>query len=91
MNKDGTIFTYQPIENVHKDQILFKSYSPANSNQSIIEEAKNHAVNFAKKISYVGTFCLEFFITDKNELLLNEIAPRAVSYTHLTLPTKRIV
>ena len=88
--QDGTIFTYQPIENVHKDQILFKSYSPANSNQSIIEEAKDHAVNFAKKISYVGTFCLEFFITDKNELLLNEIAPRVHNSGHLTIESYNV-
>ena len=57
--KDGTIFTYQPIENIHKNQILFKSFSPANSEKSIIK-ATNHTYNFAEKISYVGTFCLEF-------------------------------
>ena len=47
--KDGTIFTYQPIDNVHRNQILFRSFSPANSEKSIIEEAKNHANNFGEK------------------------------------------
>ena len=88
--KDGTIFTYQPIDNVHKNQILFKSFSPANSEKSIIEEAKNHANNFAEKISYVGTFCLEFFITEEKKLLLNEIAPRVHNSGHLTIESYNV-
>ena len=88
--KDGTIFTYQPIDNVHKNQILFKSFSPANSEKSIIEEAKNHANNFAEKISYVGTFCLEFFINEEKKLLLNEIAPRVHNSGHLTIESYNV-
>ena len=88
--KDGTIFTYQPIDNVHRNQILFKSFSPANSEKSIIEEAKNHANNFAEKISYVGTFCLEFFITEEKKLLLNEIAPRVHNSGHLTIESYNV-
>ena len=88
--KDGTIFTYQPIDNVHKNQILFKSFSPANSEKSIIEEAKNYANNFAEKISYVGTFCLEFFINEEKKLLLNEIAPRVHNSGHLTIESYNV-
>ena len=88
--KDGTIFTYQPIDNVHRNQILFRSFSPANSEKSIIEEAKNHANNFAEKISYVGTFCLEFFITEEKKLLLNEIAPRVHNSGHLTIESYNV-
>ena len=88
--KDGTIFTYQPIENIHKNQILFKSFSPANSETSIIKEATNHAYNFAEKISYVGTFCLEFFITEEKKLLLNEIAPRVHNSGHLTIESYNV-
>ena len=88
--KDGTIFTYQPIDNIHKNQILFRSFSPANSEKSIIEEAKNHANNFAEKISYVGTFCLEFFITEEKKLLLNEIAPRVHNSGHLTIESYNV-
>ncbi len=88
--KDGTIFTYQPIENVHKNQILFKSFSPANSEKSIIEAVENHANNFAEKISYVGTFCLEFFITEEKKLLLNEIAPRVHNSGHLTIESYNV-
>ena len=88
--KDGTIFTYQPIDNIHRNQILFRSFSPANSEKSIIEEAKNHANNFAEKISYVGTFCLEFFITEEKKLLLNEIAPRVHNSGHLTIESYNV-
>ncbi len=88
--KDGTIFTYQPIENIHKNQILFKSFSPANSEKSIIKEATNHAYNFAEKISYVGTFCLEFFINEEKKLLLNEIAPRVHNSGHLTIESYNV-
>ena len=82
---------YKALSSSYTNDNLLICYSiKANSNQSIIEDAKNHAVNFAKKISYVGTFCLEFFITDKSELLLNEIAPRVHNSGHLTIESYNV-
>ena len=86
----GNTFTYPPSENIHKNQLLFKSFSPANSEKSIIKEATNHAYNFAEKISYVGTFCLEFFINEEKKLLLNEIAPRVHNSGHLTIESYNV-
>ncbi|NBT38560.1 MAG: ATP-grasp domain-containing protein, partial [Proteobacteria bacterium] len=34
---------------------------------------------------YTGTMCVEFFVTRKNELLVNEIAPRVHNSGHLTM------
>ena len=82
---DGETFTYEPIENVHKDQILKHSKIPANIDQEIYEEAQNNAKLIADKLDYVGTMCVEYFIDQDNNLLVNEIAPRVHNSGHLTI------
>ncbi len=82
---DGETFTYEPIENVHKDQILKHSKIPANIDQEIYEEAQNNAKLIADKLDYIGTMCVEYFIDQNNNLLVNEIAPRVHNSGHLTI------
>ena len=43
---DGTMTNYEPIENVHQNQILYKSKIPANISDTIFKSA----INNAKKI-----------------------------------------
>ena len=78
-------FIYEPIENVHKDQILKRSKIPANIDPEIYEEAQNNAKLIADKLDYVGTMCVEYFIDQDNNLLVNEIAPRVHNSGHLTI------
>ena len=83
--QDGTIITYEPIENVHKDQILNQSSIPANISKNLFEKAQDQAKIIAEKLDYVGTMCVEYFIDKKNNLLVNEIAPRVHNSGHLTI------
>ncbi|MEL0241866.1 MAG: ATP-grasp domain-containing protein, partial [Pelagibacteraceae bacterium] len=76
---------YDPIENIHKDQILDTSTIPANINEEITNLSKDYAVKLANELNYVGTMCVEYFIDNKNELLINEIAPRVHNSGHLTI------
>ena len=82
---DGTITNYEPIENVHQNQILYKSKIPADISDKIFKSAINNAKKIAEKFSYVGILTIEYFITNKDELLVNELAPRFHNSGHLTI------
>ena len=83
--QNGNSIIYDPIENIHKDQILDTSTIPANVNEGIVNLSKDYAVKLANELNYVGTMCVEYFIDNKNELLINEIAPRVHNSGHLTI------
>ena len=83
--KDGTLLCYEPIENIHKNQILYKSKIPANISNQIYKEAINNAKKIAEKFNYVGVLTVEYFITEKDELLVNELAPRFHNSNHLSI------
>ena len=76
---------YDPIENVHKDQILDTSKIPSSIDHKIAERSKESAIKLANKLDYTGTMCVEYFIDENNELLVNEIAPRVHNSGHLTI------
>ncbi|MDC1096214.1 5-(carboxyamino)imidazole ribonucleotide synthase [Pelagibacteraceae bacterium] len=82
---DGKIIIYEPIENIHKDQILRNSKIPANISKEIFKQAQNKAKLIADKLNFVGTMCVEYFIDEKDKLLINEIAPRVHNSGHLTI------
>ena len=82
---NGETFIYEPIENFHKDQILKHSKIPAEINQQISEQAQNSAKLIADNLDYVGTMCVEYFIDQNDNLLVNEIAPRVHNSGHLTI------
>ena len=82
---DGTMISYEPIENVHKNQILYKSKIPADISNKMFKSAINNAKKIAENFSYVGILTIEYFITKKDELLVNELAPRFHNSGHLTI------
>ena len=82
---DGTMTNYEPIENVHQNQILFKSKIPADINDKIFKKAISDAKKISEKFNYVGVLTVEYFITEKDELLVNELAPRFHNSGHLTI------
>lgn len=76
---------YEPIENVHEDQILKNSKIPAEISDKILEQSKLWATTIAEELKYVGTLCVEFFIDRNDNLYVNEIAPRVHNSGHLTI------
>ena len=76
---------YEPIENVHEDQILRNSKIPAEINDKILEQSKLWATQISEELKYVGTLCIEFFIDRNDNLYVNEIAPRVHNSGHLTI------
>jgi len=76
---------YEPIENVHEDQILRYSKIPATINNKIFEQSKSWAIQISEELKYIGTLCVEFFIDRNDNLYVNEIAPRVHNSGHLTI------
>ena len=76
---------YEPIENVHEDQILKHSTIPANISDKILQQSRLWAMQITEELGYVGTLCIEFFIDRNDNLYVNEIAPRVHNSGHLTI------
>ena len=76
---------YEPIENVHEDQILKHSKVPANILDSIKKKSIDWSTMIAEELNYIGTLCVEFFIDKNDNLYVNEIAPRVHNSGHLTI------
>jgi len=76
---------YEPIENIHENQILKHSKIPAEISDKILNQSKLWAKQIAEELKYVGTLCVEFFIDRNDNLYVNEVAPRVHNSGHLTI------
>ena len=76
---------YEPIENIHKEQILHHSKIPADIDEKILNQSQTWAKEIAESLKYVGTLCVEFFIDRNENLYVNEVAPRVHNSGHLTI------
>jgi 5-(carboxyamino)imidazole ribonucleotide synthase len=80
----GNFAHYGVIENEHSNHILDVSFAPATVSEKVFNEAVEIAQSIAETLDYVGTLCVEFFLTKGGELLVNELAPRPHNSGHLT-------
>lgn len=83
-DQEGNFAHYGVIENAHANHILDVSFAPAVCSPKVFREAVEIARNVAETLSYVGTLCVEFFLTKDEKLLINELAPRPHNSGHLT-------
>ena len=80
----GNFAHYGVIENEHANHILDVSFAPAIIIKETFLDAVEIARNIADRLDYVGTLCVEFFVTREGKLLVNELAPRPHNSGHLT-------
>ncbi len=80
----GNFAHYGVIENDHANHILDISFAPAAVSETVYREAIEIAQDLADALGYVGTLCIEFFLTAEERLLVNELAPRPHNSGHLT-------
>ena len=81
---------YEPIENIHQDQILRTSKVPAMIDKKIKDTSEKWAAHISEKLDYIGTMCVEFFVDKKDNLYVNEIAPRVHNSGHLTINSHNV-
>jgi len=80
----GNFSHYGVIENDHVNHILDVSFAPAVVSESVYRNAVDITQSIAETLSYVGTLCVEFFVTKDNKVIVNELAPRPHNSGHLT-------
>jgi 5-(carboxyamino)imidazole ribonucleotide synthase len=80
----GNFAHYGVIENAHARHILDVSFAPALVSEKTYREAVEIARSVADVFDYVGTLCVEFFLSAGEKLLINELAPRPHNSGHLT-------
>jgi 5-(carboxyamino)imidazole ribonucleotide synthase len=81
--------TFPVSENIHTKHILDFSIVPARITEPVRIEAETLARTIAEKIELVGLLAVELFLTDRSELLVNELAPRPHNSGHYTLDACR--
>jgi 5-(carboxyamino)imidazole ribonucleotide synthase len=82
--KDNVV-AYPPAENIHDNGILFISIAPARVEPAIAQRAIDYASRIGRALDIVGTYCVEFFVTNDGNVLVNEIAPRPHNSGHYTI------
>ena len=80
----GNFAHFGVIENEHSNHILDISFAPAIVGEKIYQESVEIARSVAETLDYVGTLCVEFFLTKDEKLIINELAPRPHNSGHLT-------
>ena len=84
-NQQGDIVTYPVVETVQKEQVCRWVFAPANISAAVAKSAKAIATKLVAELEYVGVLGIEFFLTEQNQLLINEIAPRTHNSGHYSL------
>lgn len=74
--------TFPPTVNEHENHILATSVAPAPLAASITARAQSIASEIAAKLDVIGLLAVEFFLTKRGELLVNELAPRPHNSGH---------
>lgn len=84
-NENGESQCFPVAENIHTDGILYQTLVPARVSDNLANSAQVAAIRMADKLNYVGVMAVEFFVTKKGELLVNEMAPRTHNSGHYTV------
>jgi len=83
LNDDKKVY---PIgENEHRDNILYTTKVPAEISNEVKKTAIELAFDVIEVFEGVGIFCIEMFVSQDDELLINEIAPRPHNSGHYSI------
>ncbi len=80
----GNFSAFDPAWNTHRDGILRQSVVPSGVSENVEAKACAIAQKIMDELSYVGVMGTEFFVTEEQQLLVNEIAPRVHNSGHWT-------
>ena len=86
----GNTSFFPSFKNLHKNHILYKTYSPSGANSKVEKALVNIAKKIITKLNYVGVLTIEFFVDNNDKIYANEIAPRVHNSGHITQNTFNI-
>lgn len=81
---DGSYADFGVIDNTHRNHILDLSLAPAEVSEQVARDAREIAQGILEAMGVVGVMCIEFFLTEAGNLIVNEVAPRPHNSGHLT-------
>ena len=86
-NTDGEIKCFPVVEMEFNEKSNLVEYvmCPANISKKTEEKAIMIASEIAKKFEMVGLLAVELFVTNEDEILINEVAPRPHNSGHHTI------
>jgi len=84
-NTKGQIKTYPLVENIHEENILRQTIAPARVSDRVAQNAEKIAEKTMSVLKGAGIFGIEMFVTEDEEITINEIAPRVHNSGHHTL------
>ncbi len=79
---ESPVQAFPPTVNEHENHILATSIAPAPLAASILARAQSIAAEIALKLDVIGLLAVEFFLTKRGDLLVNELAPRPHNSGH---------
>jgi len=82
---DGSFVHWGVFENAHRNHVLDLTIAPAGVSEKIHRDAIDIARQVLEKLQVVGVLCVEFFLTQRDELMINELAPRPHNSGHVTI------
>ena len=82
---NGEMEVYPIGENDHRNNILYETKVPAEISAELEGKAEDFAREVLKVFEGIGIFCVEMFVTEDDQLLVNEIAPRPHNSGHYTI------
>ena len=82
---NGSIANYPAVENQHANHILDTTIAPARIAPELGMRAEAIARHIAEKLDVVGILAVEMFVTQNDEILVNELAPRPHNSGHWTM------
>ena len=88
-NTKGEIKTYPLVENIHERNILRETIAPSRTSNEVSEKAEKIASNTMDVLKGAGVFGIEMFVTQDDEIVINEIAPIVHNSGHHTLQSSK--
>lgn len=82
---DGSVATYAPVENQHRNHILDTTIVPARVKPETAMRAEAIGQHVATELGLVGIVAVEMFVTQSDEVLVNELAPRPHNSGHWSI------
>jgi 5-(carboxyamino)imidazole ribonucleotide synthase len=82
---DGEIALYDPVETIHRNNICHEVLMPAPVDKRVSRSAHDLAEQVITHLDGAGVFAIEIFLTDRGEVVVNEIAPRVHNSGHGTI------
>jgi 5-(carboxyamino)imidazole ribonucleotide synthase len=82
---DGSVSSFDTVENRHRDHILDLTLAPARVSQATDHAAQAIGRRVAEALDLIGLLAVEMFVDSAGKVLVNEIAPRPHNSGHWTV------